>query len=152
LPESESGAREGRALAFDFGTKRIGVAVGDTRIRIAHPLTQIAFEDNRRRFDAIAQLVDEWQPFAFVVGMPSTGAANDHPLASQVRRFAQRLRSRFGLPVDFVDEHLTSWAADEIATRVGVRKGSRKDHIDALAACAILELWFEAGADGKIAS
>jgi putative Holliday junction resolvase len=137
-------AESGPVFAFDFGAKRIGVAVGDPAIGIAHPLEQIACEDNRRRFEAIAKLVQEWQPKRFVVGLPSAGAGSDHAVAAQVRRFAQRLESRFALPVDFVDEHLTSWESSRKLTRAGVRAASQKRYVDQLAACIILESWFEA--------
>ena len=137
-------ADSGPVFAFDFGAKRIGVAIGDLGIGIAHPLTQIAFEDNRRRFEAIAQLVAEWQPVQLVVGTPADEAAARHPLATQIRRFVQRLRSRFGLPVDLVDEHLSSWQASRTLSRAGVPARRQKPHVDRLAACVILESWFEA--------
>jgi len=135
-------AESGAVLGFDFGAKRIGVAVGDLAIGIAHPLERIAFEDNRRRFEAIARLIREWQPVQLVVGVPS--AAPSHPVAMQVQRFAQRLRSRFLLPVDLVDEHLTSWETSRELSRAGVRASDQKRDIDRLAACVILESWFEA--------
>lgn len=144
---SLTGARavSGPVFAFDFGAKRIGVAVGDLAIGIAHPLERIAFEDNRRRLEAIANLVREWQPVQFVVGIPSAGGASgDHPLAAHVRRFAQRLKTRFALPVDLVDEHLTSWEASRKLTHAGVGARSQKPHIDKLAACTILARWFDA--------
>lgn len=140
---STARAVPGPVFAFDFGIKRIGVAVGDLAIGIAHPLERIAFEDNRRRLEAIANLVREWQPVQFVVGLPG-GASGDHPLAAHVRRFAQRLKNRFALPVDLVDEHLTSWDASRRLTEAGVGARSQKPHIDALAACAILDRWFDA--------
>ena len=134
-------ADSGAVLAFDFGAKRIGVAVGELAIGIAHPLERIAFEDNRRRFEVIARLVREWQPVRLVVGTPSASA--DHPVAIQVQRFAQRLRSRFLLPVDLVDEHLSSWETSRELSRAGVRATDQKRDIDRLAACVILESWFE---------
>ena len=136
-------ADSGSILAFDFGAKRIGVAVGDLALGIAHPLEQIAVEDNRRRLEAIARLVQEWQPVRFVVGMPRAGASGDHAVAIQARRFAQRLQSRFALPVDLVDEHLTSWESSRRLSRAGVRADSQKQYVDQLAACIILDSWFE---------
>lgn len=129
-------------LAFDFGEQRIGVAVGDTVIGIAHPLRQIAFDDNRRRLQAVAHLVNEWRPARLVVGIP--GASGDHPVARGARRFAQRLGARFHLPVDLVDENLSSWEASRKLTAAGLPAREQKAHIDALAACGILERWFEA--------
>jgi putative Holliday junction resolvase len=141
-------AESGPVFAFDFGAKRIGVAVGDCAIGIAHPLQQIAFEDNRRRFAAIAKLVDEWRPVRFVVGIPGSDTAADHAMATQARRFARRLQSRFALPVDLVDEHLTSWEASRALSRTGTRAREQKPHLDQLAACLILESWFEAKRSG----
>lgn len=133
----------GTVLALDFGAKRIGVAVGDLTRGIAHPLHTIAFEDNARRMDAIASLVAEWQPVRLIVGVPGGDSSSLHPLAAQINRFARRLRSRFGLPVDMVDETLTSWSASRKLSQAGVRARSQKQRVDALAACAILETWFE---------
>ena len=137
-------ADPGPVLAFDFGAKRIGVAVGDLEIGIAHPLEQIVCEDNRSRFEAIGKLVEQWRPVRLVVGLPASGASDDHAVATQVRRFAQRLESRFRLPVEFVDEHLTSWESSRSLSRAGVRAASQKRYVDQLAACIILESWFDA--------
>lgn len=136
----------GAILAFDFGDERIGVALGDATIGIAHPLATIAFADNARRFEAINRLVEEWRPARIVVGLPGASSGGEHPLAARVRRFRERLRSRFGLPVDLVDEHLSSWEASGRMSRAGVRTSDQKPYIDQLAACVILESWFEANA------
>ena len=136
-------AEGGAVLAFDFGAKRIGVAVGDRAIGIAHPLGTITVPDNRRRLEAVARLVEEWRPVRLVIGMPSSCASTDHAVASQVRRFAQRLAARFGLAVDLVDEHLTSWESRRKLSAAGVRASGQKPYVDQLAACVILESWFE---------
>jgi putative Holliday junction resolvase len=135
-------AAAGSILAFDFGAKRIGVAVGDTAIRIAHPLQQIAFEDNRRRLEAVSRLVDEWRPTRLVVGVPGAGSDSDHPLARAARRFAQRLSARFDRPVDLIDEELSSWEASRKLTAAGVPARAQKPLLDSQAACEILERWF----------
>ena len=140
-------ADAGAVLAFDFGVKRIGIAVGDLAIGIAHPLEQIAFTDNRRRLDAIAKLVAEWQPVRLVVGVPPVSDSDNAAIGAQVRRFIERLGARFALPVDRVDEHLTSWESSRRLTRAGVRARDQKPHVDRLAACVILESWFEARRD-----
>jgi len=133
----------GTVVAFDFGAKRIGVAVGDLTRSIAHPLQAIDFEDNARRMDTIAALVAEWKPVRLIVGIPVSDGPQAHPLAARIHRFARRLRSRFGLPVEMVDEHLSSWAASRKLSHSGVRARDQKRRIDAMAACAILETWFE---------
>lgn len=133
----------GTVLALDYGLKRVGVAVGDLARGIAHPLDTIAFEDNRRRVDAIAALVQEWQPVRLIMGMPGGREGPAHPLRATIERFARRVQARCGVPVEMIDEQLTSWAASRTLSRAGVRAKSQKGRIDALAACAILQTWFE---------
>jgi putative Holliday junction resolvase len=136
-------AQSGTVLAFDFGTKRVGVAVGDLAHGIAHPLSTIAFEDNRRRLDAIATLIAEWQPVRLIVGAPGGTGKGDHPLCAHIGRFVRRLSARFDIKVDVIDETLTSWAASRRLSQVGRRAESQKHVVDAMAACVILETWFE---------
>ena len=97
-------------LAFDFGTKRIGVATGNTLTRQAQPLRTVAAEGDAR-FDAIGALIQEWQPNALVVGVPfhPDGAAHDN--TERARRFARRLHGRFKLPVHEVDERYSTTEA-----------------------------------------
>ena len=139
-------------LAFDFGERRIGVAVGDTAVGIAHPLTMIDAADRQRRFAAIAALVEEWRPAQFVVGLPAhlEGAAPvplsggaEHEMARLARKFAAQLSGRFGLPVAFVDERLTSVAAEASLTAAGVAPRKRKLRVDQVAAQEILQDYFD---------
>lgn len=132
----------GTVLAFDFGTRRIGVAVGDFETRLAHPLESIAAADNRARFAAIARMVAEWQPSRFVVGAPSRTDGSGHPVGRLARRFAQRLAGRFGIPADIVDEHLTSFDAERDLRAAGVRGARLKAGLDPVAAQRILESYF----------
>jgi len=136
-------ARKGTVLAFDFGTKRIGVATGDFETRLAHPLCTIAHEENRARFAAIERLVDEWRPVLFVVGLPEHADGSPHPVALLARRFAHRLQGRFGIPAAFVDERLTSLDAEQALRHAGARKRRLKEATDAVAAQRILETYFE---------
>jgi putative Holliday junction resolvase len=130
-------------LAFDFGEKRIGVAVGDTTVRIAHPLTTIAAEDNATRFAAIAKLIDEWRPGRCLVGLPMHADGTEHDVSRLARRFAHRLEGRFHLPVALVDERLTSRAAETRLTESGARPERMRQMLDAAAAREILQAWFE---------
>lgn len=132
----------GTVLAFDFGTKRIGVAVGDFGTRLAHPLTTIAAAENRARFAAISALVAEWRPALLVVGLPSRPDGAEHETGRLARRFAQRLRGRFGIEVALVDEHLTSDAAASALRGAGVRGAKLKRALDPVAAQRILESYF----------
>lgn len=135
-------ARTGTVLAFDFGTRRIGVAVGDFETRLAHPLESIAAADNRARFAAIARMVAEWRPVRFVVGVRSRTDGSEHPVGQLARRFAQRLSGRFGIPADLVDEHLTSFEAERDLREAGVRGARLKSGLDPVAAQRILESYF----------
>jgi putative Holliday junction resolvase len=130
-------------IAFDFGARRIGVAVGDVAIGIAHPLETIAVEDNRRRLDRIAALVAEWRPARLVLGFPAGGRDPSHPLLPALLRFERRLRARFGLPVERVDETLSSWDASRRLSTRGVRASAQKARLDAEAACLILQDWLD---------
>ena len=130
-------------LAFDFGEKRIGVAVGDLGLRIAHPLATIAAEDNATRFAEIGKLVEEWKPATLVVGLPMHADGAEHEVSRLARRFANRIEGRFGIKVALVDERLTSVAAESRLREAGVR-GDRIDAaLDAAAACEILAAYFE---------
>ncbi len=97
-------------VAFDFGTKRVGVATGNSLTRHAQALRTLALEGDAR-FDAIGRLIDEWQPSALVVGVPfhPDGAAHDN--TERARRFARQLRGRFNLPVHEVDERYSTTEA-----------------------------------------
>lgn len=122
-------------LGFDFGTRRIGVAVGQDVTGTAEALATVRVTDGRPDWDAIARLVDEWAPARLVLGLPSHADDAPHALADAVRRFARRLEGRFRVPVSFVDERLSSQAgADDPAA---ARRG-----LDAAAARVILERWF----------
>ena len=130
-------------LAFDFGEKRIGVAVGDTEVRIAHPLTTIAAEDNATRFAKIAALIAEWQPSKLLVGLPMHADGTEHAVSALARRFANRLGGRFGIPVALVDERLTSRAAESRLRESGARGAQIEEELDAHSAREILQAWFE---------
>ena len=135
-------------LAFDYGTRRIGAAVGDDLTRSARPLPAIA---NAAQPDwrALAKLVDEWRPAACGVGLPLDLEGREPPLAIQARAFAQALGRRFRLPVHLCDERLSSRAAAEElrAARATGRIGRRlkRGDRDAMAARLILEQWLNDG-------
>jgi putative Holliday junction resolvase len=137
-------------LAFDFGTRRIGVAVGDFETRLAHPLANIAAADKRARFAAIERMVAEWRPALFVVGLPSRADGSEHPVGQLARRFAQRLSGRFGIPAELVDEHLTSFEAEHDLRAAGARGAKLKSRLDPVAAQRILESYFAAANSREI--
>ena len=133
----------GTLLAFDFGEKRIGVAVGEWALAQAHPLTTIRSEINTERFAAIAALIAEWKPCRLVVGLPVSLDGTPHAMTARCTRFANQLRGRFGLPVDYAEERLSSVEAEERLRESGHNAKSAKEHIDALAAQIILQGYFE---------
>lgn len=132
----------GTLIGFDFGERRIGVAVGETSTRIAMPMGAIEESANEARFREIGKLVDEWRPAAFVVGRPRHADDSEHAIAKLAEKFARRLAARYNLPVAFVDETLTSATAE--AELRGMRtRASRKSDIDALAAAIILQSYLD---------
>jgi len=130
-------------LAFDFGEKRIGVAVGETARESAQALTVIAAEDNKTRFAAIERLVAEWQPRLLVVGVPTHPDGAEHELTRLARRFAQRLEGRLRLPVALVDERYSSVAAESALRERGLAGDKLKGALDAAAAAEILRGYYE---------
>ena len=130
-------------LAFDFGEQRIGAAVGDTTVGIAHPLTTIVAEDRKSRYATIEALIKEWRPALLVVGLPSHLDGVEHEMSRLARKFARELGGRFNLPVELVDERLTSAAAEMSLAEAGVAGHKRKPVIDQVAALHILQAWLD---------
>ena len=132
-------------LGFDFGTRKIGVAVGQTVTATATPLTTLRHRADKPDWPAIEALVREWQPTAAVLGMPHRDEA-PVALAEQIQRFARQLQGRFNIPVHLADESFSSnEARRQLKGTPGFREG---DHLreDAVAAAVILETWLsEAG-------
>ena len=135
----ERGSRT--VLAFDFGLKRIGVAVGEPELRTAHPLGAVT------RFEEVASLVAEWKPDHLVVGLPVSVAGEPHAMTRQAEDFARRLERRFKLPVTRVDERYSSTEAQSRLRGTGMGKGrAGKGKIDSVAAQLLLEQYFDEAA------
>lgn len=144
MPEGMNPALpSGTLLAFDFGEKRIGIAVGNTLTRTARPLETIFDEKNDVRFARIGALIAEWQPVALVSGLPSNDDGSPHAMPQLSRRFANRLKGRFNLPVILVDERYTSAAASSELAAAGVRGIKQKPLLDQVAAQQILQAYFD---------
>lgn len=126
-------------LAFDFGLKRTGVAIGNTLTGGARPLVTVETAENAERFERIAAILAEWKPDFLVVGLPFDAAGGDTPMVRRVRRFGHQLGGRFGLPVKFVSERYSS-AAVEDAMRPGK---ADKAVVDSAAAAVILQAWLD---------
>ena len=134
---------DGTVLAFDFGEKRIGVAVGEHLLGIAHPLTTIATEATDERFQYIAELIKEWKPALLVVGLPLSLDGEEHGLTLLSKKFARRLDGRFGLPVVMVDERLTSVEAEQTLKTAGITGRKQKPMLDQVAAQHMLQSYFD---------
>ncbi len=130
-------------LAFDFGTRRIGVAVGNTLTRAAHPLATIEDERSDQRFAAISALIAEWQPGTLVVGLPTHADGSEHEMTQRARRFARQLEGRFHLPVEMVDERWTTQAAQSAQDDAGSAGRKGRALRDQVAAQLILQSWFD---------
>jgi putative Holliday junction resolvase len=133
----------GNVLAFDFGERRVGVAVGALQLRLAHPLTTLTVRSDADRIDQVAPLVREWEPVLFVVGVPAHSDARPHELAGRCERFARRLTATFRVPAVLVDETLSSHAASQALTEAGVRGSRQGEMIDQVAAQHILQSYFD---------
>ncbi len=135
---------EGTVLAFDFGEKRIGVAVGETILKLAHPLMTINTEINETRFAQIQALIREWHPALLVVGLPlSDDDTTVHAMTKSCTRFARRLEGRFSLPVTLIDERFSSAEASQYLTEAGIYGRQQKAMIDQVAAQTILQSYFD---------
>jgi len=141
----------GTLLGFDFGKKRIGVAVGQTLTASARPLATLRTHNDQPDWEAIGRLIDTWRPTQLVVGLPVNEDGSEHILAAAVQNFAGQLRNRYALPVHLVDERLSSHEAQQIAVSMGGRAAphtqAAKEAVDRIAAQIILETWLSQQSD-----
>ena len=134
MPEVAKMDKELTIMAFDYGTRRIGVAVGNTLTKAGQPLRVIEEPSEDVRFKAIQALIKEWQPNQLVVGLPCHPDGTEHEMSAKARRFGNQLHGRFHLPVEWIDERYTS----------AVLEGNpdMRDNLDAESAALILEQYF----------
>lgn len=133
----------GTLLAFDFGHRRIGVAVGQTLTGTANALRVVSVS-GKPDWQTISEIISEWKPVGLVVGLPLAADGGDTELSEDARRFGRRLEGRFAIPVWFEDERLTSFGAEERFVDARARGSMRRKDAalkDALAAQIILENW-----------
>ena len=128
-------------LGFDFGPRKIGIAVGQTITGSATPLVTLRSRNDKPDWDGIAALVREWQPEAFVVGLPFTMDDKEVDWSAQVHRFGRQLEGRFRLAVHLIDERLTSIEARRQLAETPRGRSAERDAVDAVAAALILETW-----------
>ena len=128
-------------IGFDFGTKWIGVAVGQTLTRQANPLAAIRNND----WKSIESILDEWRPQVVVVGLPLNMMGEHQAMSARARRFGRQLQGRFGVNTVLIDERLTTREAYQVAIENQRRKS--KSEIDSIAAALITESWLREHAD-----
>ncbi len=127
----------GTLIGFDFGPRKIGVAVGQQVTATASPLTTLRCRNDRPDWPRIEALIREWRPEAAVVGLPLNMDDTETEITPLARRFARQVQGRFGLPVHLVDERLTTLEA----RRILGRKATSLEVVDAMAAKLLLETW-----------
>ncbi|KTD47058.1 Holliday junction resolvase [Legionella rubrilucens] len=134
---------DGVYLGFDFGYKRIGVAVGQTVTLSARPLPTLAARQGIPDWQLVTRLIEQWQPQALIVGLPTCIDGSEQYTTPLARHFAKQLKKRFSLPVHLVDERLTTVEArSQLFAEGGYRK-LKNSQIDSTAACIILEQWLQ---------
>ncbi|MCU7844183.1 MAG: Holliday junction resolvase RuvX [Candidatus Thiodiazotropha sp. (ex Monitilora ramsayi)] len=129
----------GTLLGFDYGTRKIGVAVGQTQTGTATPLETLLPVKQKPDWTRIAKLIEEWQPEALVVGLPLDVDDSETDATAPARRFSRQLEGRFGIKVHLADERFTSFEARD---RLG-HKAKNIEAYDAVAAKLILETWLD---------
>ena len=134
MPEDIKPDSELTVMAFDYGTRRIGVAVGNTLTRLGQPIKTIAEASGDTVFKVIEGLLKEWQPNRLVVGLPCYPDGAEYAMSAKARRFGNQLQGRFQLPVEWVDERYTSAVLED--------NPDMRDNLDAESAALILEQYF----------
>ncbi len=131
---ADSAAAPGTVMAFDYGLRRVGVAVGNTVTKLGQPLKTIAAPNSDGLFREIENLLEEWVPNQLVVGLPMHPDGTEHEMTSKAKRFGNQLHGRFGVPVSWVDERYTSAVLEGNA--------QMRDNLDSHSAVLILEQYF----------
>ncbi|MFT5690867.1 MAG: putative Holliday junction resolvase [Oceanicoccus sp.] len=129
-------------LCFDYGTKTIGVAVGQSITNTANPLTELRAKDGIPNWSEIELIIKEWQPDLVLVGLPLNMDGSYSELTQRADKFGRRIHGRFGCPVEMVDERLSSFEAKGIIISSTGSRNFKDNRIDSLAAKIILDDWF----------
>lgn len=136
-------------IAFDFGLKRTGVAVGNTVIGSATPECTLTSKDESPDWDGISRLIEEWKPTQIVVGMPMELDGSENPLKKRIERFCNQIQGRYNVAVDQENEQFTSLEAAQRLKQLrqsGRKQKVSKDEVDKIAASIILENWMQRNA------
>ncbi len=130
-------------LAFDFGTKSIGVAVGQLVTGTASPLDALKAQDGIPNWDLLAQVFSEWNPDLAVVGLPVNMDGSNQQVTFSAKKFANRLNAKYKVKVETCDERLTTVEAKARLFELGGYKKLNKQKVDSVSACLIFESWLE---------
>lgn len=128
-------------LGFDFGLKRIGIAVGQTITKTARPLVTIKAEQGVPQWEVLNKIIQTWQPTALIVGIPLNMDGSDQAITHAAKQFSDELHQRYHLPVYGIDERLSTKDARERIFKEGGYKALQKESIDSIAAQLILQNW-----------
>lgn len=131
-----------RVMAFDFGTQKMGMAVGQALTGTASPLPLFAMRDGIPDWVALLKLIQDWQPELCLVGLPLNMDDSESELSTRARKFARRLRHHTNLPVLMMDERLSTRDAREAVSQIGQRRRGKMPSADAMAAVLLAESWF----------
>tara|TARA_R110002110_G_scaffold205066_7_gene416959 strand:+ start:86017 stop:86424 length:408 start_codon:yes stop_codon:yes gene_type:complete len=134
-------------MSFDYGLRQIGVAVGNSLLGTTQPLSILRARDGAPDWQEIEALLKEWQPDLIVVGNPLNMDGSDSELGARAAKFSRRLHGRFGLPVELVDERLSSYEAKQQQAERGHKGDFQSQPIDSYAAELILQTWLNEGAN-----
>ena len=134
---------ERTVMGFDFGTKSIGIAIGQELTGTASSLQAVKAKDGIPDWQLIKKQVDEWQPDLMVVGLPLNMDGTEQEMTQRARKFANRLHGRFKVAVDTCDERLTTTDAKAMLFELGGYKKLTKDKVDSVSACVIFASWSE---------
>jgi putative Holliday junction resolvase len=128
-------------IAFDFGMKSIGVAIGQSITGTASPLQAIKAQDGIPNWEILQVLISQWQPNALLVGLPLNMDGSEQAITASVRRFVGRLKHKYNLPVFLHDERLSTVDAKAKLFELGGFKKLSKEKVDSVSACLIYESW-----------
>lgn len=128
-------------MGFDFGTKRMGIAMGQRLTQQAKGIGCINAKEGKPNWEQLDALIKEWKPDAFVVGLPFNMDGSESDMSRRANKFSKRLHGRYGLPSYTIDERLTTFEAKQIAKQQGHKGHYKSDPVDELAAQFILESW-----------
>ena len=131
-------------IAFDYGEKKIGVAVGQTSTNTSSPLRIIFNKDNKTNWISISSLLDEWKPDLILLGKPLNMDGSESEIMKKVDKFYKELKSIYDADIEFVDERLTTFEAREIL------KDEKHDNVDAHAAKILIDNWFDINREKNI--